>query len=398
MPLNINAIYIIAILNQEGRNHHERFIGQRQPGSERLLEMKKILIVAMASLLGLTLSAEPEFQPRPPLVGVAEVTMVRDHNSRRYTGRIVSQSVIRIVPRVSGEILEVGFKDGDFVRKGQMLYRLDSVQYEAAVKNAEAKVAECKARLRYAQKNFDRNNLLYLKQAASLDAMENTKSASEAARAALLAAEAELIAAGDNLSRTVISAPDDGMAGVTNYTSGNYVTPESGTLVTLVRNRPIRVRFSISSADYLSQFGSVDAMKRDCVVKIRLADGTVYPENGTVELLNNEINARTDAVQVYARFENEDARLMSGGTVSVTLSRQSGTEHPAVAIAAVMHDAKGSYVYVVSRNNTVEKRYVELGNTTRDLQMIRKGLKPGERVIIKGTHKAVPGAAINPLG
>lgn len=359
--------------------------------------MKKILIVTIVSLLGLTLFAEPEFQPKPPLVGVAEVTMVRDHNNRRYTGRIVSQSVIRIVPRVSGEILEVGFKDGDFVRKGQMLYRLDSVQYEAAVKNAEAKVAECKARLGYAQKNFDRNNLLYQKQATSLDAMENTKSASEAARAALLAAEAELIAARDNLSRTVISAPDDGMAGVTNYTSGNYVTPESGTLVTIVRNRPIRVRFSISSADYLSQFGSVDAMKRDCVVKIRLADGTVYPETGTVELLNNEINARTDAVQVYARFENEDARLMSGGTVSVTLSRKSASEHPAVAIAAVMHDAGGSYVYVVPRNNTVEKRYVELGNTTRELQMIRKGIKPGERVIIKGTHKAVPGAVINPL-
>ena len=149
------------------------------------------------------------------MVGVEKVTECEDYETRQYTGQVVSKSVVNIVARVSGEILEIGFKDGDVVHKGQMLYKLDPVQYEASVKGAEASIEKCKAELTYAQSNFNRISLLYQKQASSLDTMENAKSTLGAAKAALLSAEASLITAKDNLKNTVITAPQDGLVGVT---------------------------------------------------------------------------------------------------------------------------------------------------------------------------------------
>ena len=129
------------------------------------------------------------------VVGVAEVEEVANVQSRRYTGQVVAQAEVNVVSRVSGEILKLGFNDGDYVKKGQMLYTIEKTQYEAAVKQAEATIAECKARLEYAQSTYDRNQMLYEVNATSKDTMENTKSALDAMRAELAAAEAGLVTA-----------------------------------------------------------------------------------------------------------------------------------------------------------------------------------------------------------
>ncbi len=350
----------------------------------------KIIIAALLAVCSHAVFAGP---PKA-VVGVEKVTESEDMESRRYTGLVVSQSVVNVTPRVSGEILEVGFKDGDFIRKGQVLYRLDSVQYEAAVKSAEADIAETQAKLTYAKDSYNRNNLLYEKKAASLDTMESAKSTLEAEKAALLAAEAALITAKDNLKHTVITSPLDGIAGVTNFTAGNYVTPSSGTLLTIIQIRPIRVRFSVSTADFLSMFGSPDELKKNGTVRVKLPDGREYGEAGEIELMNNEANSKTDAIQIYARFSNDDVKLITGSTVSVTLRKKTGRMTAAVSPAAIMHDTEGSYVYVVDGGSKVEKRYIVLGNATTDRQLIESGLKKGETVIVKGTHKTMPGMEI----
>lgn len=328
------------------------------------------------------------------IVGAEKVSEVEDHETRHYTGQVVSPSVVNIVARVSGEILEIGFKDGEVVQEGQMLYRLDPVQYEAAVKGAEASIAKCKAELAYAQSNFDRISLLYEKQASSLDTMENTKATLGAAKAALLAAEAELIKANDDLKNTVITAPQSGVVGVTAFTKGNYVTPNSGTLLTIIRIQPIRVRFSISTADLLAMFGSHKELLENGSVTIKLADGNSLGETGSIELLNNEVNPKTDAIQIYASFPNAERKLFTGSTLSVTLSCRNGKRLPAISPSALMHDSQGSYVYVLGAQNIVEKRYVTPGNATPERQLIKSGLTPGETVVCKGSHKTLPGMTV----
>ena len=359
----------------------------------KILFQKRCCIFALSLAFSLSAASAPPSGAKV-VVGAEKVTEAEDYETRHYTGQVVSKSVVNIVARVSGEILEIGFKDGDVVRKGQMLYKLDPVQYEAAVKGAEASIEKCKAELTYAQSNFNRVNLLYQKQAASLDTMENAKSTLGAARAALLSAEAALITAKDNLKNTVITAPQGGLVGVTAFTQGNYITPSSGTLLTIIQVQPIRVRFSISSADLLAMFGSHKDLVANGRVDVKLADGTLFGEKGDIELLNNEVNPRTDAIQVYASFPNKERKLIQGSTLSVTLSRKNGKLLPAVTPSALMHDAKGSYVYLLDSANKVEKRYVTPGNATPDRQLIKSGLSKGETVVTKGTHKALPGMTV----
>ena len=205
---------------------------------------------------------------------VVEVTEVADFKTRAYPGRVVPVAQVNVVPQVSGEILEVGFENGSVVKEGQLLYRLDSVKYEAAVKNAEAKVAECKANLSYAELSYTRHKKLLESRAVSLDAVDNALSQRDSSRAAYAAAQAELISARDDLKHCRIVAPINAKIGSTAFTQGNYVTTSSGTLVTLVQYRPIRVRFSISNREYLEMFGgTTKSLRQDGVVSLVLADG-----------------------------------------------------------------------------------------------------------------------------
>ena len=356
-----------------------------------------VLFVAAAALAVVSL---PVFAQMPgamkQTVGVAEVENIANVQSRRYTGQVVAQSVVNVTPRVSGEILKLGFKDGDYVKKGQMLYTIEKTQYEAAVKQAEASIAELKAKLEYAQSTYDRNQMLYEVNAASMDSMENTKSALDALKAAQAAAEASLVTAKDNLKYTTITAAINGLVGVTKYTAGNFVTPSSGPILTIIQMQPIRVRFSMSTGDFLSGYGSLTALKKEGEISLKLADGSEYATGGKIEFLNNEANVKTDAVQVYASFPNADMKLIPGSTVTVTLSKKSGDTMPAVPPSAVMHDAQTSFVYVVGEGNKLERRVVELGDMTKTHQLINSGVKTGEKVVYQGTHKVMPGDEIIP--
>ena len=359
--------------------------------------MKSRIISAAAVLATLSL---PIFAQMPgamkQTVGVAVVEEIGNVQSRRYTGQVVAQAEVNVVPRVSGEILKLGFKDGDYVKKGQLLYSIEKTQYEAAVKQAEANIAECKAKLEYAQSTFDRNQTLYEVNAASKDTMESTKSAVDAFKAALAAAEAGLVTAKEDLKYTDITAAIDGLVGVTNFTEGNYITPSSGSLLTIIQMQPIRVRFSISMADFLSGYGSLTALKQNGQVTLKLADGSEYTTGGTIEFLNNEANVKTDAIQVYASFPNADMKLIPGSTVTVTLSKKAGDKMPAVPPSAVMHDSQTSFVYVVGEGNKIERRVIELGDMTKTHQLVKSGLKVGEQVVYQGTHKVMPGDEIVP--
>ena len=360
--------------------------------------MKHAAVITAAALVAISVSL---FAQMPgavkQVVGVAGVEDVANVQSRRYTGQVVAQAVVNVTPRVSGEILKLGFNDGDYVKKGQMLYTIEKTQYEAAVKQAEASIAEIKANLEYAQSSYDRNERLYQVNAASKDAMENTKSALDALKAAQAAAEAALVTAKDNLKYTTITAAIDGLVGVTKYTAGNFVTPSSGPILTIIQMQPIRVRFSMSTSDFLSGYGSLTALKQNGEVSLRLADGSEYGAAGKIEFLNNEANVKTDAIQVFASFPNADMKLIPGSTVTVTLSKKSAATMPAVPPSAVMHDAQTSFVYVVGEGNKLERRTVELGDMTKTHQLIKSGLKTGEKVVYQGTHKVMPGDEIVPV-
>lgn len=357
--------------------------------------MKKFVLFACAVLM----SAVPLCaQVKPVSLPVEKVALMENFQTRRYPGRIVSIADITFVARVNGEILKMGFKNGDMVTAGQLLFELDSVKYRAAVKNAEAKIAEYKARMAYAESSYQRNLKLSATQAVSKDALENSLSERNAYQAALAAAEADLVAAKKDLANCRITAPIPGKMGTANFTQGNYVTTSSGTLVTLVQTSPIRARFSISNRDYLGMFGGLEKNIRAYgSIELTLANGKKFKETGKIEYVENTADSSTDTIQVYAVFQNRDCILNAGAVVEIELKNTVGEKLPAVPHTAILQDVKGSYVWVLDEKNTAKKRYIVRGSATEDHQLVDSGLKGGERIVSDGVHKVRNGSVIAPL-
>lgn len=193
----------------------------------------------------------------------------------------------------------------------------------------------------------------------------------------------------------MIHAPITGKIGTTRYTRGNYLTPASDVLATIIQLDPLRVSFAMSGKDFLTLFGSEENLRRQAQVQLRLANGSVYESNGIIKFLDNQANKKTDAILVFAEFDNPEGKLICGGSVTVMLTRTSVEKLPAVSPSAIMRDSDSPYVYVVDNNGKVERRDVILGFLGRDMQIVRAGVRPGEVVIIDGMHKTLPGGIVN---
>ncbi len=359
-------------------------------------------ILATAAAAAAMVAFADEAQPAKGVelkLPVAKVRLAVDMLEKTYPGRVVPVAQVNVIPQVSGEILEVGFENGTMVKTGDLLYRLDPVKYEAAVKNAEAKVAECKAALGYAELSYVRHTKLIGTRAVSQDAVDNALSTRDSARAALAAAQADLMSAKDDLRHCRIVAPIAGKVGTTQFTAGNYLTKGQGTLVTLIQAAPIRVRFSISNAEFLEMFdGKAEAFQKNGVVALTLADGRGYKEDGQVEYVENSADDQTDTIQVFALFANKDRILKPGGTVGVTLKNKVGVKKPGIPPGSLLQDMHGSYVWVVKQDRSVERRYVVRDDVVGEIQFIASGLKEGEMVVSDGVHKVTRNSIVQSVG
>ena len=323
------------------------------------------------------------------------VENIKTSASLVFPGKVCAVQQVDIVPQVSGEIKEVVFTNGAIVEAGTILYRIDKLKYQAAVKNASALVTERKAKKAYAEAAYQRHLKLSGLKAVSEDAVENALSERDRAQADLEAAEADLLVAEDNLEHCEIKAPIRGKLGTTRLTQGNYVTPQSGTLVTLVQTQPIRVRFSLSNSDLISMFGGKSRTLREKgAVKVILPNGGEFPEEGEIEYTENLVDEATDTIRVFALFKNEERLLRPGGTVGVELRNKGGVMKTAVSQTAVMQGTKGAYVWVVGKDGAVRKRPVERGAAEGDRQIIESGLEAGETVVLDGVHKVKEGQKV----
>ena len=342
----------------------------------------------MSICLSLLLAAEI-------VLPVAKVREMPDHRVKTYPGRVVPIQRVDVIPQVSGEILEVCFSDGAQVKEGDVLYRLDQVKYQAAVKNAESKLAECKANASYAALSYERHKKLLETRAVSLDAVDNALSQRDSSRAALAAAQADLISAKDDLKHCTITAPITGKIGTTAKTKGNYVTTGSGVLVSIVQRDPIRVRFSISNRELLELFyGKWKTSRDNAEITLTLADGKTRMTGGQAEYMENSADELTDTVQIFARFDNPDFLLKVGGTVEVTVLAKAGVMRPAIPPTAVLQDTQGPYVWVLDDAGKASRRTIARGDLVGDWMFVEKGLKLGETVVADGAHRVHRGDVV----
>lgn len=332
----------------------------------------------------------------PPAVSVDEVRTLEASEPKIYVGTVSGSETVAIVPRVSGTLWKVDFKEGGMVNEGDVLFEIEDTVYKANVSVAKALIQQAEADLELAVKEHERSVELLKKKAISAQTHDTTLATQLLKAAKVDEAKANLILNQHNLDYCRIVSPISGRIGEKLYSEGNYITPSVGTLATVVKYQPCKVQFSISESDFFRYFS-----KRDELGNVRLsivrANGLEYEGSAAIDFVDNLVDRRTDTITVTLVCDNPDDQLLPGGFVQVRLAEKYEGQVPAISLSAIMTDGTNHYVYVVADGDVVERRVVVIGDVVGFSQTIREGLKPGERVLVGGMNKIVPGMKVTPV-
>ena len=309
---------------------------------------------------------------------------------------------VEIRPNVSGFITNVCVSEGDFVRKGQLLFELDSVQYKAAVETAQASVLVAEASIATAELNVETRTELFEKSIISEYELQTAKNTLASAKASLAQAQAQLVNAQNNLSYTQVTSPADGVVGKIPYKVGSLVSASIATPLTTISDiANILVNFSMTEKQLL-EFTREGGTMEEIIdafppVQLVLADGTLYKESGKVKTISGVIDPCTHAVRMQALFPNTRNVLRSGGTGNLLLpvTRDSLIAVPQLATFE-LQDKK--FVYVVSDSSTLVSTEIQvLPQNDGQNYFVTAGLKPGVRIAVEGVALLRNGAKIKPI-
>jgi len=342
-------------------------------------------------------AATAQGAPPPPAVSVTPVASRQVTETGDFIGRVVAIDKVDIVARVTGFIGQRNFTEGQMVKTGDLLFRIEPDTYKAAVDQQEANVAKAKANEVNANLQLKRSQELVKNQNVPQSTVDQNLATEQSAQADILQAQALLEQAKINLGYTEIFAPIDGRIGIANYTVGNLVSPSTGVLATIVSQDPIYVTFQASEADiiaYRKRVTSSPDKDPHVTVHIRLPDGTEYAHPGVTNFLDVQVQTDTDTVTARAQLPNPDNVLTPGGIVGVIVERGKPRFALMVPQAAVLLDQAGHYVLVVDDNKKVEQRRITTGpDHGKDIE-VADGLKQGELVIVDGIQKVHPGQVV----
>jgi membrane fusion protein (multidrug efflux system) len=333
----------------------------------------------------------------PPAVSVTPVVSRQVTETGGYIGRIVAIDKVDIVARVAGFIEQRNFTEGQKVKAGDLLFRIEQDTYKAAVDQQSANLAKAKATEVNANLQLQRSQALVKNQNVPQATVDQQEAAELAAKADVLQAQALLEQAQINLNYTEIHAPIEGRIGVANFTMGNLVGPSSGVLATIVSQDPIYVTFPASEADVIAYRQRVAASadkNPHLAIHIKLPNGTIYPLTGQTNFLDVQVSTDTDTVLVRAQLPNPDGILIPGGVVGVSVERSAPVSALEVPQSAVQLDQAGRYVLVVDDAKKVEVRRITIGSEQGRNVVVRTGLKEGELVIVEGIQKVQPGQTV----
>jgi membrane fusion protein (multidrug efflux system) len=335
--------------------------------------------------------------PPPPAVSVAPVVSRQVTATGDFIGRVTAINKVDIVARVAGFLEERNFTEGQQVKKGDLLFRIEQATYKAAVDQQRANLAKAKATETNAALQLQRGKELVRNSNIPQATLDQRAADDAAAKADVLQAEATLEQAEINLGYTEIRSPIDGRIGLAIFTEGNLVQPSSGTLATIVSQDPIYVIFPVSERDiiaYRARVAKSGDKSPNVTIHITLPNGSQYPHPGTSNFLDVQVDANTDTVAVRAQVPNPDGLLIPGGVVGVTTERGAPQSALVVPQSAVQLDQAGRYVLVVDQAKKVELRRVTTGvERGRDI-IVTDGLKEGELVIVEGIQKVRPGQVV----
>lgn len=338
--------------------------------------------------------------PAPPQVDVVQVAQEDVPTFNEWVAQLNGDTNAQITPKVQGYLLRQLYKDGNFVKKGELLFEIDPRPFQAALDQAKAQVAVAEANLSKAQTDVARDTPLAAQNAIPQKQLDTDRATEKAYEATVLAAKAQVQQAQLNLAWTKVYSPISGIAGTAVSQVGDLVgmTTKMTTVSTV---DPIRAYFSISESAYLQAASKISEIVRGekhrggNPIEFIQANGETYPQKGRITLVNREISAQTGTIQLAAEFPNRDAILRPGGFGRVRI--QTGIDKGVLLVPqrAVIEVQSMYQVIVVGPDNKVSFRPIKVAGRVGPNYVVTEGLKPGERVVAQGFMKLKEGMPVS---
>lgn len=363
--------------------------------------------IAAAALLALAGCDKPQQQqaaaPPPPQVTVAIPVkkLVADYDE--YVGRFVAIDSVEVRARVSGYLDSIHFKDGQMVKKGDLLFTIDRRPFEAALEQAKATVEQAQANLAFTTADLARAQSLNAGTSITQQTIDQRIQAKRVAQSNVYAQEAALRQAALDLEFTELRAPVSGRIGDRRVSVGNLVTGGTGAnptlLATIQSTDPIRFEFTFDEASYLRYVRlnkGADGPALDVPVELKLIDEKDFAHKGRIDFIDNAISGSSGAIRGRAEFANSDGTFTPGMFARLKLAAAPPAEALLVPDAAIGTEQVRKFVLAVDADNVAKPKYVTLGPVVDGLRVITDGISPDDRIVINGLMRARPGTKVAP--
>jgi RND family efflux transporter MFP subunit len=378
-----------------------------RPFHPGLIEGRHFARMAIAALAGIALAGCEQntyVAPPPPKVDVALPLKQKITRYLEATGNTAPIKSVDLVARVQGFLESINYKDGEFVKEGTTLFTIEPETYKLKLEQAVAAQVGAEASLKQAETDYKRQTDLVARQAVSQATLDNATSTRDNAQANLQQAEANTRIAEVNYGYTKVTAPFDGFVSAHLVSVGELVGAASPTqLATIVALDPIYVNFNVNEQDVLRiraealRRGVTVAQLRQLPVEVGLQTEQGYPHEGKLDYIAPTVNQSTGTLPVRGIVPNPNRTMLPGYFVRVRVPYDQQSDALMVPDTALGSDQGGRYVLVLTADNTVEQRKVEIGPLEDGaLRVIESGLKPDDRVVIAGLLRAIPGQKVDP--
>ena len=353
----------------------------------------------MAALIG---GCKKEKEPEKVVVKMEKAGTDNVEIYGEYVGRIRARQFVEVRARVEGYLENMLFEEGKRVERNQPLFIINRAQYKARADKADAQLKKDLAQEAKAERDVQRLRPLYVQKAASQLDLDNAIAAYESARASVAMSRADLAQANLELGYTTVRSPISGYISERYVDIGTLVGPGAKSLLaTVVESDVVLVDFSLTAQDYLRslqrnvKLGEKDTSRSwQPNITVTLADNSIYPIRGLVDFAEPQVDPKTGTFSVRAELANQEQKLLPGQFTKVKLLLDVRENAVVVPAKAVVIEKGGAYVYVVRRDSTAEKRFIEIGPEVGNQVVVERGLGRGETVVTEGYHKITPGVLV----
>ena len=346
------------------------------------------------SNLNKTKTAKQRALAKTPAVTVATVGTENVQRQFTATARVMAKYRVEVLARISGYLNRSYFKEGDFVKAGQLLFEIEPQEYQYAANKAKAELNNAESQYSYYEKQLKRYQELVQQDYIARSDYDNILSQRDAFKAQVESARSAYRDAERNLGYTRVKSPVDGRVGMISVTEGNYVSMNSGPLTTINSSDPMYITFPLESQDFaeLVRIDKSANINRD--VEFIFSSGQKYKFKGVQDFHDNEIDETTGTITMRATFPNPDGALIQGDFGRVIIYSKSKDDVPVVPQTATMENQEGRFVYILDKDELPRMSYIKTMGEENGMWIVSSGVKAGDRIVTSGLQKVVPGSPV----